>query len=72
MVTDVDSAELRELRDDLARADVPPVDIPLEEVAMVDDPLDEPFSRSEFDSALWACRVKSAPGLDGISYEILD
>ena len=71
VVTDVDSAELRQLRDDLVRADVPPVDIPLKEVAMVDDPLDEPFSRSEFDSALGACRVKSSPGLDGISYEIL-
>ena len=38
---------------------------------MVDDPLDEPFTRSEFDSALGACRARSAPGLDGMSYEIL-
>ena len=71
VVTDVDSAELRALRDDLVRADVPLVDIPLEEVGMVDDPLEEPFSRSEFDSAMGACRGRSAPGLDGISYEIL-
>ena len=71
VVTDADLAELRVLRDDLVRADVPPVDIPLEEVGIVDDPLDEPFSRNEFDSALGACRTRSAPGLDGISYDIL-
>ena len=35
VVTDADSVELRALRDDLVRADVPPVDIPLEEVGMV-------------------------------------
>ena len=32
---------------------------------------DEAFSRSEFDTATGACRARSAPGLDGISYEIL-
>ena len=58
MVTDVDSAELRALRDELVREDVPLVDIPLKEVGMVDDPLNEPFSRGEFDSALGSCRAR--------------
>ena len=31
----------------------------------------EPFTRREFDSAISACRVRSSPGLDGFSYEIL-
>ena len=71
VVTDVDSAELRALRDELVRDDVPPLDISLKKVGMVDDPLDEPFSLGEFDSALGSCRAGSAPGLGGISYEIL-
>ena len=44
-MTDVNSAELRELWDDLVREDVPPVDIPLREVGLGDKPLDELFSR---------------------------
>ena len=32
---------------------------------------DESFSRRDFDAAMVACRAKSTPGLDGVSYEIL-
>ena len=71
VVTDMISAELRALRGDLVRKDVPPVDIPLREAGLGDEPLDELFSRGEFDSAMEACRARSASGLDGISYEIL-
>ena len=71
LVTDVDSVKLRAIRYELVREDVPPVDISLKEVGMVDDPLDEPFSRSEFDSATESCQDRSAPGLKGITYEIL-
>ena len=71
VLTDMNSFEFRELRDDLVRDDVPSVDIPLRSVEVVNESLDELFTRKEFNSAMSAYRARSAPGLDGVSYEIL-
>ena len=70
VLTDTNSPEFELLRIDLVREEVPPVDIPLRDVGLPAEQLDVSFSRTEFDAAMVACKARSAPGLDGISYEI--
>ena len=71
VLTDSNSPEFEMLRTELVREQVPATDIPLRVIEGTVEQLDESFSRREFDAAMAACRAKSAPGLDGVSYEIL-
>ena len=64
-------SEFRELRDDMIREDVPLAGIPQRSGGVGIQSLDELYTRKEFDSAMAARRAGSAPGLDGVSYEIL-
>ena len=70
-LTDLNSAEFVKLRDELVRGEVPLADIPLREVGVGGVHYAEPFTRREFDSAIAACRAKSAAGLDEVPYVIL-
>ena len=52
VLTDIGSPEFVRLRDELVREDVPLVTIPLRESGVGKEYFDEPFTRSEFDSAM--------------------
>lgn len=68
--TDPDGLEMKEMQDSLVREDIPPSTY-IPEVR--DDgmhPMNRPFRDGEFRVALDSSNVRSAPGLDSISYEI--
>ena len=70
VLTDMNSSEFRALRDDLVREDVSPADIPLSSGGVGIESFNELFTRKKLDSAMVACRAKSAPGPEGISYDV--
>ena len=71
VLTDLNTPEFVELRNELVRGEVPLAGISLREVGVGGGHYAEQFTRREFNSTIAACRIKLAPGLNGDSYEIL-
>lgn len=66
-----ESEEIITLRNNLLKEHIPPRTHTLIEVNDLNNPMNNKFNKSEFEAALLASNVRSSPGLDTISYEIL-
>lgn len=71
VISDPDSPVIRELREELVRTDVLPVDV--ESMWDVDKavPMNNGFSWEEFSAALSSCTAKPSPRINGVKYMII-
>ena len=58
-------------REELVSPGIAPVSVAMLLKVDETDPMNGPFSASEFLAALGSCNVRSAPGLDGVRYGVL-
>ena len=70
VLIDSNAPVFKALQDELVRAGVPPASIPMSDNSGA-EALDKSFSQKDFDSTIAACRVRSSPGLKGVSYDTL-
>lgn len=71
MFNNPNSTDLRRLHDESVIPHIVLVDIPLDSQFDEADPMHKPFSNQVVDVALGACKARTAPGLDGIFYEVI-
>lgn len=69
--TSQDTVEIKKLKEGLIRRDVLIRFHSLMEVEDTNSPMNQPFSESEYLSSLSFCNIRSSPGLDRISYEVI-
>lgn len=71
ITNDPRSEEVLKAQDEIIMEHIPPPHFTMITEIDLTDPYNWPFSKQEFHSALRSCKAGSAPGKDGISFEIL-